>query len=236
MPRRKSPYSGGSIGFPSVILAGAWAGLWLLWPPLDFTSTPARRLPDVRVSYVKFGAGQGSLYMKPYLFGLPSRVGFRFRFPEDDSGVPAGLSGHCVNHSRLLDRDEAVVKKVAVSDIRGRSVELGEYRPHLEPVSAFSRKAAGEMRTLVMTSGELKDKGFQVPEFPEGVLKQFDKPWRVAVYVEIGNDGRVEHVFLESGNHDPAVDAAVVRHMHRGKLSRPGTGCTGRVTVSFGAP
>jgi len=76
--------------------------------------------------------------------------------------------------------------------------------------------------------------GFHMPEFPVGELKNDLRPWQAVAHIEIGAAGLVEHVFLIERADEPTANAVLLRNIRRGRLSRIGEKCSGRVTVVFG--
>lgn len=234
---KKKFYSRGFIDLPSVLIALAWFGLWLVWPLAEQSAKGRTHgLGGPRVAYVRFAAGEGNLYMEPDLFGRPSRIGFRL--PEQREDVPVTVPDHRTSLPRFLEWPSTLPAESTSADhelLSDRaSRQMGSYRPYRREEHVFSQKAGRDMRTLAEVSGELKKYGFLAPVFRVESVKQSDKPWLVVVYVEVSEDGRPEHVFLETKCDDQEINDMIVKAMYKGRLLRPGKRCEGRVTVSFG--
>jgi len=186
--------------------------------------------------YEWFSLGDGNLYMKPDLFGRPSRVGFRV--PEQEDKSSAALIDYRIGKPKYLERRMSPGKRPfsgsdnsSSDSVRG---SLGSYSPLWHSDAAFSRESGGDALAFVQVSGKLAQYEFTLDQSRVKHLEKGEKPWQVVVYVEVGEGGGPEHVFLETGCDDPEINAAVVRAMYYGKVSSSGTACSGRVTISCG--
>jgi hypothetical protein len=234
----RNRYSRGIVDLPSVFIAVGWVGLWFLWPSFDRWAPRPDDRPAPCVAFVRGLTVEGKPYMRPDLMGRPMRV----EVPGEDFG--AGMLGSLLSqperHPRYLERDDgigwATTNGVAASR-NGVLVELGSYRPIWRAERIFlASRTEREMRLSSEVSGDLKKQGFEAPAFTEEELKRFDKPWQVVVYVDVNAAGQPAHVLLETGCEDSKINATVVRAMYRGKVSKPGAACSGRVTLSYGLP
>jgi len=237
MGKQKESYTPGLVGLPSVFIAVAWLALWLVWPLGIRPLAAAHRAAVTQVSYMRFGTGKASLYMQPDIFVHSPMV--KSRLAEQDEGDTAALCGLRVRHPRFLERRTMRGETAPAGEMEPlatrASGQLVAYLPRWQDDHVFSRKAAQDMRVFAEPAGELKKYHFRIPAIPVESLKQREKPWLVVVYVEVGEAGRPEHVFLSTGCDDPKINAVVVRTMYRGRLAEPGIRCGGHVTVSFGS-
>jgi len=236
--RRRNPFSRGVIGVPTVLIALAWLGLWALWPAADGSVVRDGNLPGARVSYRR-GAENGSLYRDPTIVAFPSRIGGG---PVDEQEGPAeARPWRPPRPPRFLESGLVpgaagpAAQEVPARNGRARREQL-TYEPLWLEAPVFSQAPAGGRRVGVEASAELRDRGFEVPGLAAEGAKWAETPWQVKVTVDIGEDGRPEHVFLETPCEHKEVNAAVVLMMYRGKLKKAGSPCAGRVTVCFGAP
>ena len=235
---RRNPFSRGVIGVPTVLIALAWLGLWALWPSAEGSVVRGGSLPGARVSYRR-GAENGSLYRDPTIVAFPSRIGGG---PVDEQEGPAeARPWRPPRPPRFLEPGPvpgaAGPEASAETALNRRALrERLAYEPLWPEAPVFSRSPAGDRRVRVEAAAELRDRGFEVPGLAAEGTKWAEPPWQVVVAVDIGEDGRPEHVFLETPCEHKEVNAAVVRMMYKGELKKAGSPCAGRVTVHFGAP
>lgn len=236
MSQNRIHYSRGVIGLPSVFVAVAWIALWLVWPSGGKVVSPMRSPASPRVFYVQLGTGREKLTDSlPFVDGIsPASI-----LHHDEDEPAESLLSQRVRRPRYLER--SIELKVGTASgitgsLSGRvsGMPPGGYRSQWRDEHVFSQEPGQNLKVIVRPSGDLKKYGFKVPELPIENIKRRDKPWMVVVYVQTGDNGWPEHVFLESGCDDEEVNAMIVRAMYRGCLSTLAVRCAGRVTVSFG--
>ena len=127
-----------------------------------------------------------------------------------------------------------MLDNIALAEQFAGSLSYGSLREDLRTLYAVIRSLEIISEASRRLSDELKARQFAAPEFSAESIKGFEKPWLVEVHVDVGEDGRPENVFLETGCDDKKVNAAVVKMVSMGKLKQPGTKCSGHVVMSFG--
>lgn len=216
---------------PSVLIAGAWIGIWFVWPQESGERRQARPRRS-RTALVQLPRGQERLHVDPTLFGRRSRIGFTIAERKDL--VPETTPYKRNGTAALLPRELGVSSPTAVPDAGGGATE-GAYRPAWECEEMFPPAGGDAALLQVQPRGELKRLDLQVPDLPARILEHTDQPWSLVLFVEADRAGSVEHVFVEKGSGIGEIDDAVVRAMYRGRLDSTGTACSGRVDIGFGA-
>lgn len=235
--KRYKHYSTFRAEFPSVFIAFAWIAMWFLWPSGE---KPLRRIREVdtpRVSYLCHVVDDNKPYKDPTMLFLPSRFGF-VNVLKQEEGITEVVTSHPPGPPRFLGLRDAQTKDSTAprheSVCETASRDMGTYRPYCREGNVFTRKAERDMRLFVEISSELEKYGFEVPEFPAESVKRSGKPWMVTVHVATDDDGMTKHVFLETGCEDQEVNAMVVKTVGRGRLSKRGKRCEGRIVVNYG--
>ena len=218
---------------PTVLLAARWMAMWLLWPSQEEPGV-RRRPHGARVSLFGLGEQANGLHVTPDLFGRPSAVGFRA--PDAEAGVPDSLSLRMRNSSHELDRKSVVSAEYRRADDLARSArdELTHYDPVVTETPAFTRPGSGDMQLGVTLTPVLKAAGFGFPRLAADMARMTGQSWMATLCVELGADGRPEHVYVENGSGNATIDSALVRAVAEGRASGPCAVCRGLVTVNFG--
>jgi hypothetical protein len=233
--KRRNPYAIRTVSVPALLLALGWIGLWLLWPaPYRARATaPARRL--VKPQFVGQGIGEDRLYLNPTLFGRSSKVGFSVAERRD--AMPGELAEERKADPMPLAWDPSMVGAPTGAVARLDFDASLSAPPAYAPV--WPRRVAAESSTAdrsglhVTLRGALRRFGLRVPPFPASIAAYSAQSWSAAALLEMDDEGRATHVFLESGTGIPAVNEAVIQTLGRAVLERPGTGCVGRVEIGF---
>jgi TonB family protein len=237
MKRLRNRYSRGPVGLPGVLVLAGVALLWQLWPDVPKSARGGREQPAMLYAYIRHMPERGTLREKPDLFGMLSPVGFRM--PGDDGGIPVappperkparpvlirkpdGLSGG--GHTPLPPLDTLARE------------ELVSYDPFWQDEPVFSNVVAGKSAVGMVLSESLIKAGMVIDKMQTIAPEEGRTGWLVVVSVSLCEDGRVDHVFVESGSGVTAIDQAVVRVVARAKTAEPpGKPVRGRVSVGFG--
>jgi len=225
-----------AIDAPSVLVALGALALWALWPAgIQRMSSPVS-LPEPSASYVRLRSDEKSLHMSPELFALPSAVGFGAHDEAGDMPEVFNVSRH--RAPRCLARAPAgqagSVSADSARAVREARDSLSGYVPRWGDRTVFNQYTDTEMRLTVEPRGALRERGFSTPPLDDADLKQLEKPWTVTVVVDVGENGRPEHIFVEKSCNQGKMDDMVTRMVYKGQLRRPGARCSGRVVVNFG--
>lgn len=225
-----------AIDAPSVLVALGALALWALWPGGMQPMSSSVSVPEPSASYVRLRSDEKSLHMSPELIALPSAVGFGAREEAGDMPEVFNVSRH--RAPRYLARARAGQTGSVPADsaraVRQARDSLSGYVPRWGDRTVFNQHTDTEMRLTVEPRGALREHGFSTPPLDDADLKQLEKPWTVTVVVDVGENGRPEHVFVEKGCDQVKVNDMVTRMIYKGQLERPGAGCSGRVVVNFG--
>jgi hypothetical protein len=224
---------GAVAGWPSVLIAVSWLGLWLLWPPVTAGPPRRREAPAVRSAYLPSLPADALLYRKPDVFGLPSSVGFRIADSDAGSPVPDVLPRYRRARARCLEMADGQVSvpppAVAASDpVALEDIERAPFR--WPTVDGFPPPAGTAAWLAVETDPALAQAGFAVPGLASSVSGLTDKAWEVDLSVGLDEDGSAEHVFLERRSGNTNVDHRVVRAVFGGR-GRAGVPAAGSVTI-----
>jgi len=229
MKRSTSAYEPRWLSIPSVLIAIMWMMLWLLWPhgeKLQTVKTQVMQSP--RVAFVPGGE---NIYSKPLSFNTWKT--------SDESGEPVPVMPWLMDRpARCLEKNISIVEEYASGRMAGiyghvlRGME--SYKPVWEDVPVFNISTNSQMRLTVETMGDLKVRGFKLPDFLSEIKKN-DKSWMITVFVEVDKDGNVDKVFLDSGSEYKEINSIVVKSIYRGRVSVAGTRCEGRVRLNYGA-
>jgi hypothetical protein len=193
------------------------------------------RVPSkTRLGYAQITPGDGRLASRPDDFIALGVIGHDGR---DDAKVPEQLISSPPRAPMYLDRSPPVEKgsRVFASVLTPDSCGAGASQPVMPITGVFQGQVDTNMQIVVVLSGELRKHGFQIPTFSLEPSRKVIGAWTVVVDVEVGEDGRTEHVFLESGCGDNGINDAAVKIVARGKTANPGASCSGRVTINYGS-
>lgn len=83
--------------------------------------------------------------------------------------------------------------------------------------------------------GELERFSVESDIFQDIALAAERKPWSVQAEVRINGEGRVEHVFAESTDCDPAIYQGIVRRLYQCRLVNVTQACEGIILISYPA-
>jgi hypothetical protein len=148
--------------------------------------------------------------------------------------VPAVLPGYRTRTPRLLDLDMPATGKDAFDPAATRLADGRSYAPVRVQPDLFKREPHGGRHLQVAPAESLRRRGFHVQRVPDRLLARGgENGWQVQAYVEIADDGRVEHVFIESGTDNAALNRDVIGMLQRGRVTEAGPRCSGRVVVSL---
>lgn len=226
-------YSRWPMGAPSLFVGVAWLSLWALWPSAEFAEPVGGASSPRRIRYVASMPGGESAYLEPTVFVRPSRPGSAYvGLSEGDEAWP----GQTPRPPRFWPRSNAAdeARNVGVPLAERAARDLEGYRLPSGGDPTFTLGPSRQMRLFAEVSDALRDVGFEMQEFPASLRGPFERAWRVAVSVELDEQGRVAHVFLDSGCDRPTVNAAVLRMIREGRAPQGEPGRRGRVALNYG--
>lgn len=233
MKLRKSSFTRGPIGYPTVLLVGAWVSLWLLWPQVKSSRVRAGRLPEPRVSYIPLQRQDAITHRSPVLFARGSRLGFSLT--TDEEGTAAAFSpGPSPAEPTFLEPATFPAPKQPPMRIGREGLTPAHYRPEWAASGLTIAATNRQPKLLVEPSPTLKECGFQIPEELAAKVVGLGMPCLLTAHVEMTRDGRVRNVFLEDPSGDGALNRAVLGMLEKAILRRHGAPCAGKVLVSFG--
>lgn len=237
MKRASHAYSRGPIGIPAALICIAAVSLWFLWPDPVGRSIGRRRQVPVVCAYVAGLPGLSGLRATPDLFSRVSPVGFHLE--REDRGFPEAAPPRRTEPVSPLMRAETLPEE------RGRPPageagrvaldELVTYRPFWQDAAVFADAVPKAPALHLAVSPRLRPHGLVLPELPAASRNGMPAQWDAVLSVSVGTDGRIEHVFVESGTGHAELDRAVVRAVGSAQATRPPEQrVEGWVTVSFG--
>ncbi len=217
------------MSIPALVIALMWIMLWFLWPHGP-SITMARK--HIHLSpMVSFVSGTDNVFSKPLSFNTWKT--------SDESGEPVPVMPWLVNRpARCLEPNAPIAEEYASGRMAGIYAQvlrgMENYRPVWDDVPVFNLKTNFSMDLSVEISGDLKNRGFTIPDFLHEI-KDRDKSWLTVLFVEVNGSGRVENVFLEIGTEYKEINSVVVKSAYRGSVSVKGLSCDGRVRLNYGA-
>lgn len=230
----------------ALLLALGWQISWIAWfrirpppPPRSAPSTPiVAYLPPG--SSGPDGAADPSEDVRatwsPALFSLPTLAGFSRTAMTNEIGMrpPVKLPG---GSPVLLER-AGTASGPLVAARAGPEDEVAARLDRLEPpppppaVFATSAAATG-LVVRAELSGGLAGARFQPMELEVDASIPRDRAWEVKAWVEVGEDGRVKHVFLETASPFEALNALIHRTLLGWRLVAASGPCSGRITLRW---
>ena len=231
--RKRNRYARGEMGLSSVCVGAAWIALWLVWPSGGAGVSSARLPASFSVQYSTFPFEDKDLTTTlPFVDHISAEF---MRRDENDEPENLLLSRR-LRPPRYLERNTEMRIETDANNEGPYLIHLlsepDAYRLRWTDERVFPPDTGKDMKVIIRPAGKLKTYGFQIPKLPIKKIKSKNMSWTVVVTVEMGDFGRPEHVFLESGCSDKSINTMIVRTMYRGTLTTPGGRCSGRVTVS----
>jgi hypothetical protein len=229
----RSIYLRSMAAIPPVLLAVCWLALWMVWPHGSRNAQEVRVRSGTRLSFTGNEQAFNRAVVASDVAVIPSSA---TRILDDKDDLAILLFKQAAVAPKYLEETEGFDRALARAKEDGAAVVSGAagYRPRWDVPPAFAARSAGPMELVVEAGPALKARGFRLPEAPAETAKTV-QGWQAVLQVECGPDGKVEHVFLEAGSGNPALDSVVVRWVGRGTLSTGTGSCGGRVAVNFGA-
>ena len=207
-------------------LAGLWFGFWgLLWQPQTFTLpselprfTPHARFLPAR-TLADGGEPQSDLRVmwSPVLFALPTPMGF--------SRAPAAGDGHDRPRvqrpnlePQLMPPPTASLKSVVpASKFPGFNDGANFRLDGAEPVFAAMPAATNSLTTEIL--GGLRDTPCLEKPLPALPPELISDSWAVAATLEVGREGRVQHVFLDPPSASAAFNVQLTQAFFRWRFA-----------------
>lgn len=221
-----------SLAVLLTLAAVCWA-VGLLWPLLSKSMPKLRANPELRKTRFVFRAPAGdNSTWSPTLLVLPSRGGFSGAL-RDETRQEQSLTSVRSDPAVVLKRPPSTIRpqEMPMNDLveQASSIRSREPLPSEQPVFEISDKTP---EVMISVSSKLKTHGFKIPQFENADLLETAKPWIVRAYVDVGENGDVRHVFLESPADNEGVNQAVIRAVYQGRLRSQGPACYGTVVLS----
>lgn len=228
-------FTRGVIGYPTVLLAIAWFGIWLLWPQVTAPRQPKLRLPKPRIGFTRLQSEDVIAYKRPTLFARSADGDFA-AFTDQDPAIasfvrvhrptqPVYLEFPAIRHAQEDGTAAFILEPPAQPALR-------RWYPDLQqPAPPKAREASWKL--LVEPASSLKECGFRIPDAMAERLAALGKAFALVARVAINASGRVEEVFLEDRTDDLEINRAVLGALERGMVSSVGRPCRGRIVVSL---
>lgn len=234
----RESYRRGYPEWATFVVIVAWLGLWSLWPKyLNFASKPVA-IGKPRVSYVVLRGGSERDYMRPISsIGRPPGAGFTSSGGDRRLMMSGTANDRAVIPPKFLDwrmdRQTPGTTDLEAA-IRGDALAQAKtFEPEWKRENAPVERSSSIVLKIGMDE-PLTAGGLKLPEFSGEVLNQFDKPWQMVVYVQMGADGKPLYVLAEKGAEDQRITTAVIRQIYKGRLGVTGTACAGRIYLNYG--
>ena len=221
-----------------VLIMLGWALPWLPWIAVRSAGARAAPRPVPVVSYVRTSEGVEGAAWSPVLCSLPRRDGFsgsvrenrdarvRFLKPQLADAVYLGGNGW---------ESAGVAPAVGVRGLVEADLQRERFQPR--PVGDAVFASAVPTGVEVCVSGDLQGYGFDAPGLRDMQTYAGLAPWTpFAARVEVGEQGRVAHVFMEQSTGKPDVDAALIKGLYRGTVQGAARACAGGVKVVYVGP
>lgn len=220
---------------PAALVALGWVALWFLWPHGELAPHRIRRRSAPHLRY----AGRQDGYERPAVASdvavIPSSALRRLEDRDDLTMLlykPA--AGGALERAAAQQAGSVCATQAPAIEFQGIRVEA--YRPFWDFPAAFGAVTSRPPALVMELAPSLQGRGFRLPDAPPEIGKTGTTGWQAVFQVECGTDGRVEHVFLEQGTGNAALDGALSKWLDRGAVTA-GTGvCSGRIVVNFGEP
>lgn len=246
---RPRPPRGGFLRerlFPWVlpsVLAVAWFGLWgvTLHPPWEAIRAGRPSVP--RVSWLP---PPGAIAVEDDAQAAARRM---WTSASSSLPLPLGFSGAALTNRIAARPPLGTFRDVPVyleriparwlrttAGLGARLVDtpretLQKYSaPPVEP-RVFPPGSAAGPAVQVVLSGGLEGRRFEKADLPEDARVRTEKDWEVTASLVLDEDGRVQHVLLDSPSSSEKLNALLVRMLRGWRLSPPPGPRRGRVTL-----
>jgi hypothetical protein len=232
MNRLKYLYRRSVAAIPPVLVAVGCLALWLLWPH----GRPGPEWEHPRSgTHIRF-AGSVPAFDRPSVVSdltvIPSSASRKMDDKDDLSILLFTVPGADSREARSAPGSSAApCWKAPPAE---RAIRAPGYRPPDDLPPAITNAAAAGSEIALEIAPALRARGFSLPEAPAELLKSATG-WEAVFQVEVGADGRVEHVFREAGSGNAGLDAPLLKWLYRGSLAGNEGPCNGRILVNFGA-
>ena len=212
---------------------GLWGLPWLVWPSGPRMGTARAQKAALKVQYLSDVRGLDGSVWSPVLMQYPPKSG-----PGTKDDLPGGIQGAAMLVGPPVPGEATLSAPPEPAAVAGRLPETNPRRdvfrlePVEEPAYAGSVHGAGAGWVVEPMDG-LAGRNFSAPELEKIAAPEGGAGWISAcAHVELGADGSVEHVFLESLSGFTNVDQAVVRALRTGSGDPAARAAGGRVRMS----
>jgi hypothetical protein len=237
MSEQRESYVRGYFEWATLFAVAGWVGLWMLWPAAGNRNIELPKVRAPAVLYARLQSGSERDYLNPTIMARPTTLGAVPGSTERRKAlVGSGVSTKTAAPA-LLDWKTSTGPErpwdapATLSEEAAR--QLTGYRPEWRDEPVFTNRTSAMTMTIVC-GDRLKQNGFQLPEFPPQMIKQFDKPWQMVLYVEMNEQGKPRFVLVDKSSEDQKIDSAVARIVYRSRLEKTGKACSGRVNLNYG--
>lgn len=217
------PWSLRRVWLLTLPLSGLWFGFWLvIWQPESFTApsaephfiTHARYLPVRAAS--DGGEPQSDLRVmwSPVLFALPTPMGF--------SRAPAAGDGHDRPRVQRPSLDPLLMPPPSVAKLApvvpasklpelndGKNFRLDGATPVFAEIPAATNTLAIELLGALAQLHSLEQ---PLPPLPAELAAD---SWAIVATLEVGREGRVQHVFLDPPSSSTNFNAELTQALYR---------------------
>jgi len=234
---RISPYANAFSLRHAAVAVALTLALWIL-PWTIFSSkpptAPARSQKGaLRVKYLRSARELDGTMWSPVLIPLPTKYGFSLKADRQGGmqNTTAALRPQGAESALMQTPPTPAATPGALPDTNPRNTALS-----LEPVeqpayAGVVSMSGGEWR--VESLDGLASRNFRAPALDAVKPPEGSGTWLSAcASVELGADGRVEHVFLETSSGSTNVDQAVLRALRTGAGDPGGRVTSGRVRIT----
>ncbi len=224
-----------TFDLPAILISFSGIFLWVFLPHNIPMVKNIPKLPPPQVIYTGDTSGPRQFIKSPTIFALPSIYGFSVtnNIPDmpDISEYWYKLSPHYLNEEQKMAsyNIDSILQIDAVDgvDMFSHIVDINT-PPVLGPIKKSARILT------VKCKGCLADRGFSIPDKLKKELVTENQSWMAKVFVQIGETGYPEQLFLEKSSKLPKIDAKILKILHYSRIKEPGTPCEGYVIINFG--
>lgn len=165
----------------------------------------------------------------PIIFSLPSQMGFSRSLGVDDVQTRKTFMQPPIRSEHFLQTSENA--QTASDHIHPERLMISAARrePFLpEPVAAEPAPFPSSKR-VILSSG-LQDRLMGGIVLPAGLNKTFDKPWMVHAFINISDQGEVEHVLLDQPVEPASLNREILHLLYTLRF-KPGKALDGNIDI-----
>jgi hypothetical protein len=223
------------VWMPAAVVAVGWFAFWWMLLGLQPATTPSQRPTVPRVTVLP-GGDAGREFRSQALFALPSPQGFSSAALTNAIGTRPPLAAP-VEPPVFLERVAArgLRSTAGLSPDVGPSVSvsLTGLPVRVAEAPVFPPPAATSQTIQVELSAGLAGQQFQSAEIPDDPRIRGDKDWEATAFIDVGADGRVRDVLLETPSQSDKLNSLLVRTLWRWRMAPADGPRSGRITLRW---